>query len=236
MKKTKLLLVEDDPNLGDILQEYLILKGYDAHLCKDGDEGWNTFKNGNFDLCILDVMLPFTDGFSLAGNIRQINKNVPIIFLTAKGLKEDKLQGFKIGGDDYMTKPFSMEELQLRVEAVLRRAKPSEDVVIPAKSNTPSEYTIGHYQFSPLQQTLQWGDQCIRLTTKETALLKMLCEHKNEVLARDYALKAIWGDDNYFNGRSMDVFITRLRKYLKEDETVEIMNVHGHGYKLIDTI
>ncbi len=230
MDKTNLLLVEDDPNLGDILQEYLNLKGFSTQLCKDGEEGFDAFNKDHFDMCILDVMLPIMDGFSLAKKIRAINKDVPIIFLTAKALKEDRLEGFKIGADDYITKPFSMEELQLRIDAIMRRFNHQKQVQQDANTD---EYSIGQYIFNHVQQLLTLGEHTTKLTTKESSLLKLLCQHKNEVLSRNYALKTIWGEDTYFTGRSMDVFITKLRKYLKQDEQVEIMNVHGKGYKLI---
>ncbi len=230
MNKTNLLLVEDDPNLGDILQEYLSLKGFSTQLCKDGEEGFDAFNKDHFDMCILDVMLPIMDGFSLAKKIRAINKDVPIIFLTAKALKEDRLEGFKIGADDYITKPFSMEELQLRIDAIMRRFNHQKQVQQDANTEV---YPIGGYEFNHIQQTLTFAEETTKLTTKESSLLKLLCQHKNEVLSRNYALKTIWGEDTYFTGRSMDVFITKLRKYLKKDEKVEIMNVHGKGYKLI---
>ncbi|MBK8679598.1 MAG: response regulator transcription factor [Sphingobacteriales bacterium] len=229
MKTTSILLVEDDLNLGDILKEYLSVKGFDTTLCRNGQEGYDTYKSKKFDLCILDVMMPVMDGFTLAHKIRTEDEDTPIVFLTAKALKDDKIEGFKVGGDDYLTKPFSMEELMLRINAILRRTN------TPTDRNEDGSLSIGKYTFNPLLQILEIGQgQNHRLTTKEALLLKLLIEHKNRVLARDYALKTIWGDDNYFNGRSMDVFITKLRKYLKDDANVEIMNVHGQGYKLID--
>lgn len=227
MQSPHLLLVEDDPNLGDILREYLSLKGFQTTLCTDGQAGFGAFIKGNFDMCILDVMMPIMDGFTLAEKIRANNKNLPIIFLTAKGMKEDKFEGFRIGADDYITKPFSMEELQLRINAVLRRSLPPDDGA--------ENYQIGDYHFSSLQQTLQYGiEPHLRLTTKESALLKLLCQSKNHVLEREYALKTIWGEENYFTARSMDVFITKLRKYLSKDQRLQIINVHSKGYKLID--
>ncbi len=231
MTNTKLLLVEDDPNLGDILQEYLMLKGYQTYLCGNGEEGFNAFNSDNYDMCILDVMLPIMDGFSLAKKIRAINKEVPIIFLTAKSLKEDRVEGFRIGADDYITKPFSMEELQLRIDAIMRRCKQQQQA---KEDENRDEFVIGTYVFNHVRQTLTFDDNTTKLTTKEASLLKLLCQQKNKILARNYALKTIWGDDNYFTGRSMDVFITKLRKYLKKDASIEIMNVHGQGYKLID--
>jgi DNA-binding response OmpR family regulator len=227
MQTPRLLLVEDDPNLGDILREYLALKGFQATLCSDGQAGFSAFLKGSFDMCILDVMMPIMDGFTLAEKIRANNKNIPIIFLTAKGMKEDKFEGFRVGADDYITKPFSMEELLLRINAVLRRSLPPDDGA--------ENYKIGDYQFSTLQQTLQYeNDPSLKLTTKETALLKLLCQSKNHVLEREYALKSIWGEDNYFTARSMDVFITKLRKYLGKDERIQIINIHSKGYKLIE--
>jgi len=229
MKNTRLLLVEDDPNLGDILSEYLSLKGYDTVLCKNGSEGYNTFLKQTFDMCILDVMMPIMDGFTLAQKIRETNEQIPIVFLTAKSLKEDKLEGFKKGGDDYITKPFSMEELQMRIDAILRRCQ-QQNVV----KQEVDEYSIGNYVFNHIKQTLIYNEKSQKLTTKESALLKILSQYKNQVMPREIALKTIWGEDNYFTARSMDVFITKLRKYLKKDNVVSIINVHGKGYKLID--
>lgn len=221
-----ILLCEDDENLGMLLREYLQAKGYNADLCPDGEEGYKAFVQQKYDLCVLDVMMPKKDGFTLAQEIRQLNAQVPIIFLTARILKEDVLEGFKIGADDYITKPFSMEELTLRIEAILRRVR--------GKRNKESTiYKLGTYVFDTQKQVLTRDDQQTKLTTKESELLALLCLHSNEILQRDYALKTIWIDDNYFNARSMDVYITKLRKLLKDDESVEIINVHGKGYKLI---
>lgn len=230
MKNTKLLLVEDDPNLGDILSEFLSLKGYDVKLCENGSVGYNAYLNNHYDMCILDVMMPIMDGFTLAKKIREKDQQTPIIFLTAKGMKEDKVEGFKIGGDDYLTKPFSMEELQLRIEAILRRVQDDSNKV----TEVLDEYSIGAYTFKPMMQTLTINGNTIKLTTKENALLTILCQYKNSITLRNVALMEIWGEDNYFTARSMDVFITKLRKYLKQDESVSIINVHGKGYKLID--
>ena len=226
----KLLLVEDDPNLGDILQEYLNIKGYQTSLCANGALGWDKYKKETFDMCILDVMMPVMDGFTLAQKIRNEDKHIPIIFLTAKSMKEDKLKGFKIGADDYLSKPFSMEELVMRIEAILRRSQAN------GKENTKllEEYQIGQYTFNPLKQELHKNGNSVKLTTKEASLLTRLCQNKNNIMERGDALKEIWGEDTYFNARSMDVFITKLRKYLKEDDKVSIINVHGKGYKLID--
>ena len=222
----KILLCEDDENLGMLLREYLQAKGYEAVLCPDGEAGYREFQKTKFDICVLDVMMPKKDGFSLAQDIRQQNAELPIIFLTAKTLKEDILEGFKIGADDYITKPFSMEELVMRIEAILRRVKGKQ-----TRENTI--YHIGRFTFDTQKQLLSIGDKQTKLTTKENELLALLCAHANEILQRDYALKTIWIDDNYFNARSMDVYITKLRKHLKEDDQIEIINIHGRGYKLI---
>ena len=222
----KLLLCEDDENLGMLLREYLQAKGYEAVLCPDGEAGYREFQKTKFDICVLDVMMPKKDGFSLAQDIRQQNAELPIIFLTAKTLKEDILEGFKIGADDYITKPFSMEELVMRIEAILRRVKGK-------KTRENTIYHIGRFTFDTQKQLLSIGDKQTKLTTKENELLALLCAHANEILQRDYALKTIWIDDNYFNARSMDVYITKLRKHLKEDDQIEIINIHGRGYKLI---
>lgn len=222
----KIMLCEDDDNLGMLLREYLQAKGYDTVLCPDGEIGYRTFLQERFDLCVLDVMMPKKDGFSLAKDIRQTNKDVPIIFLTAKALKEDIFDGFKLGADDYLTKPFSMEELTFRIEAVLRR-------VSSKKNRTRTMFKIGSFTFDSQKQILARGEEQLKLTTKESELLSLLCIHVNEILQRDFALKTIWIDDNYFNARSMDVYITKLRKHLKGDPDVEILNVHGKGYKLI---
>lgn len=228
-KKANILLVEDDPNLGVLLSEYLSAKDYETTLCTDGQEGYDTFLKEPFDFVILDVMMPVKDGFTVAEEIRQLDKNTPILFLTAKAMKEDTLKGFKLGADDYMTKPFSMEELLARVEAILKRSGS------PKNSSESDEYTVGKYTFNPLQQVLKHdGNKELRLTTKENDLLEILCKNKNSIVERSYALNRIWGNDNYFNGRSMDVYITKLRKYLSDDENIEIINVHGKGFKLID--
>ncbi len=226
-QKVKLLLAEDDENLGLLLKEYLIAKNFDAELFPDGEAAYKGFMKGHFDICVLDVMMPKKDGFSLAKDIRIVNADIPILFLTAKNMKEDVLEGFKIGADDYMTKPFSMEELILRIEAILRRT--SQD----NQASNQQIFTLGRFSFDTLKQILSEGDNSVKLTTKESDLLKLLCQNQNKVLERNYALKSIWIDDNYFNARSMDVYITKLRKHLKAEESVEIINVHGKGYKLI---
>lgn len=222
----KILLCEDDENLGMLLREYLITKGYDTTLCYDGEEGLKAFQNDSFDICILDVMMPKKDGFTLAMDIRHINTSVPIVFLTARALKEDIIEGFRIGADDYLTKPFSMEELTFRVEAILRRVQGT-------KVKDKNVYSLGDYVFDKQKQTLSFGEESKKLTTKENDLLLLLCQNMNEILQRDFALKKIWVDDNYFNARSMDVYITKLRKLLSKDERVQIINVHGKGYKLV---
>jgi DNA-binding response OmpR family regulator len=225
---TKILLVEDDPNLGQLLQEYLEIKGFETTLARDGEKALVLYKGQRYDLCILDVMLPKKDGFSLAKEIRSVNKQIPIIFLTAKSLKEDTLEGLRIGADDYMTKPFSMEELLLRMKAILRRtSQPAEEV------QDIKQFTIGSYLFDYEHQTLASVSHTARLTCKESELLRLLCLNLNHTLERSVALKQIWLDDTYFNARSMDVYITKLRKYLKDDPSIEIANVHGTGYKLM---
>ena len=225
-EKLKILLCEDDENLGMLLREYLQAKGYDTELCPDGEAGYKAFTQNKYDLCVLDVMMPKKDGFTLASDIRQSNVDIPIIFLTAKQLKEDILEGFKLGADDYITKPFSMEELVFRIEAILRRVRGK-------KTKESNVYKIGRFIFDTQKQLLTFGDKQTKLTTKENELLSLLCSHANEILQRDFALKTIWIDDNYFNARSMDVYITKLRKHLKDDEQIEIINIHGKGYKLI---
>jgi len=228
MQPNKILLIEDDPNLGFILHENLELQGFSVKLCTDGEQGLAAYQNSKFDLCLIDVMLPRKDGFTLAREIRRNNQEIPIIFLTAKSLKEDRIAGFKIGGDDYITKPFSMEELVLRIQAVLKRTKPAAD-----DHKSRQTYAVGKFIFDYEQQNLQIGGRRQKLTSKESELLKLLCLHINDTLEREVALKLVWGEDSYFNGRSMDVFISKLRKYLQEDKNVEIMNVHSKGFKLL---
>ena len=224
--KLRILLCEDDENLGTLTREYLEDKGYKAELFADGEAGYKAFLKGKYDICLLDVMMPKKDGYQLAQEIRAVNSDVPIIFLTAKALKEDILEGFKIGADDYITKPFSMEELVYRMEAILRRVhgKQQKNVAV---------YHIGRFIFDTRRQILTIDDKQTKLTTKESELLILLCAHANDVLQRELALKTIWIDDNYFNARSMDVYITKLRKHLKDDPEIEINNVHGKGYRLI---
>jgi len=222
----KVLLAEDDKNLGSILKSYLEAKGYSAQLCINGQEAYNLFMREKFDFCILDVMMPVKDGFSLATDIRNINTEIPILFLTAKSLQEDKLKGFQIGADDYLSKPFSMEELLARMEAILRRTKDNKKI-------TNDIFKISNYTFNYRRQILSFEKHEQKLTSKESELLKLLCENENKVLDRRITLKKIWGDDSYFNARSMDVYIVKLRKYLKKDPTVELINVHGVGFKLV---
>ncbi len=224
----RILLVEDDRNLGLLLQESLGLQGFEVTLCRDGEEAFRAFLNHTFDLCLIDVMLPKKDGFALAGEIRGLRSGVPLIFLTAKSLQEDRIQGFKVGGDDYITKPFNLEELVLRIRAVLRRGKTGEK-----DSSERQKFHLGQYAFDYEEQTLRIGKRTRRLTTKESELLRLLCLQANSILERSLALELVWGNDSVFSARSMDVFISRLRKYLSEDKAVEIINIHGRGFKLI---
>lgn len=224
--KLKILLCEDDENLGMLLREFLHAKGFSADLCSDGEKGYKEFLKGKYDLCVLDVMMPKKDGFTLAQEIRNVNSEVPFIFLTAKNMKEDVLEGFKIGADDYITKPFSMEELVFRIGAIIRRIQGKKNKQITL-------FKLGKFTFDTQKQVLVDGNKTQKLTTKESELLTLLCHHINDVLERNYALKTIWIDDNYFNARSMDVYITKLRKLLKDDPSIEIINIHGKGYKLI---
>jgi DNA-binding response OmpR family regulator len=222
--------VEDDPNLGQILKEYLDIKGYDATLCRDGEAGLKAFKNGRFDLCIFDVMMPRLDGFSLAQEVRIISAEVPIIFVTAKSMKEDAIMGFQVGADDYVKKPFSMEELLMRIKAILKRT-----AKIDADAEQQRHFQIGRFQFDyDAQKLFLDGKEECKLTSKESELLRLLALHKNRTMDRSLALKKIWLDDNYFNSRSMDVYITKLRKYLRPDERLQIINVHGQGFKLLE--
>ena len=226
-EKTRLLLVEDDMNLGFVIQDTLTRNGYKVHLCRDGKEGLKYYNSNEYDLCIFDVMLPEKDGFSLAEDIRKTDDQIPIIFLSAKSMTEDKIQGFKSGGDDYVTKPFSNEELILRIEAILRRTSGQ-----PGSRDMKDVYEIGMFTFDHRVYTLTNGKEERKLTKKEAEVLRLLCMHKDQVLPRDLVLNMVWGDDTYFLGRSLDVFISKLRKYLKEDESVQIVNVHGVGFRL----
>jgi DNA-binding response OmpR family regulator len=223
-----ILLLEDDPNLGTIIAEHLSMNRYKVTLETNGEDGLIAWRDHRFDLCLVDIMMPKLDGFSFARTVRATDTNTPIIFLTAKSLKEDKIEGFKIGCDDYLTKPFSVEELLMRIQAVLRRTsgsatKPDEQTVFP----------IGKYSFDCRRQVLHFGRTQYKLTPKESELLRLLCLHMNETLDRDTALKEIWQSDSYFSGRSMDVFVSKLRKYFKDDKRIEILTIHGKGFRLI---
>ncbi len=229
------MLVEDDHNFGDVLKSYLEMHDYDITLASNGQEGLKTFKNESFDLCILDVMMPKMDGFSLAREIRNRDQNVPIIFLTAKNMKEDIVKGFKLGADDYVSKPFNSEELLVRIQAVLKRSR-----VEISNQEDQNEYEFGNFHFDFPVRLLTYkpnGEEQhdkIKLSPKESELLKLFCKNKNKVLSRSQALKEIWGEDSYFTARSMDVFITKLRKHLKIDNTIEIVNIHGNGFQLLE--
>lgn len=226
-EKIKILLAEDDTNLGMLLDSFLKAKGYAVDLARDGKQALEKFNNETYHFLILDVMMPEMDGFTLAKEVRQTDTDIPILFLTAKTMKEDKLEGFSLGADDYMTKPFSMEELLARVQAILKRAGSKEEIV-------DDTYVIGRFTFDPQRRTIDIDGEEVRLTTKESQLLHLLAKNKHQILDRQAALRAVWGDDNYFNGRSMDVYIAKLRKLLRVDESVEIMNIHGQGFKLLD--
>ena len=222
----KILLVEDDPNLGFVIKDNLSLKGYAVTLCCDGDDGENTFYQHPFNLCILDVMLPKKDGFAVAKAIRTKDKDVPILFLTAKSMVEDKLQGFQTGADDYITKPFSLEELVYRIEVFLRRSNGHTGFA------EEKIFHVGQFAFDPFNLTLKNPTSEKTLTQKEAEVLKLLYQNRDRVLKREEILKQVWGDDDYFMGRSMDVFISKLRKYLKDDPAIQIVNYHGVGFRL----
>ncbi|WP_088322824.1 response regulator transcription factor [Polaribacter tangerinus] len=231
MGSKKILLVEDDPNFGTVLKDYLALNDYNVTHANDGIEGLIMFKNSDYDLCILDVMMPRKDGFSLAQDIRSTNKEVPIIFLTAKTLKEDVLKGYSVGADDYLNKPFDSEVLLHKIKAILQRKE------IDTTAETEQfEFTIGKLFFNSKLRHLSIGEEGepTKLSPKESKLLRMLAIHKNDLMPRELALTKIWRDDNYFTSRSMDVYIAKLRKYLKQDENVEILNIHGEGFRLVD--
>lgn len=225
----KILIVEDDSNFGNILKEYLSLNDYDITLAKNGIEGFEKFKKEDFDLCILDVMMPYKDGFTLAKEIREINEIIPIFFLSAKHLKEDVLKGFKLGADDYLTKPFDSEVLLAKIKAILNRSKESNSQV-----NDTFEFTFSNFSFnSKLRYLTYKNEEPIKLSPKENHLLRLLVIHLNDLLPRELALNKIWRDDNYFTSRSMDVYIAKLRKYLSTDEKVQILNIHGEGFRLV---
>ena len=228
MEARKILLVEDDPNLGALLQEYLKHKNFDVDLKRDGVEGLFAAKKNKYDMLLLDVMMPKKDGFEVAEEIRKDNQEVPIIFLTAKSMKEDKIKGLTIGADDYITKPFSMEILELKMNAILRRTDKTDVKV------AQDTYKVSSSILDYKNHKLNINGKETKLTTKETELLRLFFERKNELLEREFALKHVWQDDSYFTARSMDVFISKIRKYLKEDESLQILNIHGQGYKLID--
>lgn len=226
--KATILLVEDDLNLGFVIQDALKRRGYVVHLCRDGKEGLKKFNEQPYDLCVLDVMLPHKDGFSLAEDIRLVNAQVPIVFLTAKSQTEDRIAGFKAGGDDYLTKPFSHEELILRIEAILRRTAHHAD-----DPRDRDRFELGNFTFDHRNLVLSHASGERKLTKKEAEVLRLFCMHQDQVLPRELVLNMVWGDDTYFLGRSLDVFISRLRKYLKADPDVAIVNVHGVGFKLV---
>lgn len=225
----KILLVEDDPNFGAILKDYLSMNDFDVTLAKNGMEGFEKFKKDTFDLCILDVMMPYKDGFTLAREIRDKNKEIPIVFLTAKTMKEDVLKGYKVGADDYLNKPFDSEVLLMKIRAIMQR-KTSE----VKSDNTKFEFQIGGFHLNSKLRFLTFEkEEPIKLSPKENELLKMLALYENDLMPREVALTKIWRDDNYFTSRSMDVYIAKLRKYLKLDENVEILNIHGEGFRLV---
>ena len=229
MENNKILLVEDDPNFGTVLKDYLSLNDYRVTHAKDGLEGLIMFKNDEFDLCILDVMMPRKDGFSLAKDIRATNSEVPIIFLTAKTMKEDVLKGYQSGADDYLYKPFDSEVLLYKIKAILQRKETANTI-----EEDTFEFKIGKFDFNSKLRHLSFnGGEPQKLSPKESKLLKLLAVHKNDLMPRELALTKIWRDDNYFTSRSMDVYIAKLRKYLKEDDNVEILNIHGEGFRLI---
>lgn len=226
-KKYKILLCEDDTNLGMVLKNYLELNDYEVTLERDGRLGLAAFQREKYDICLLDVMMPNMDGFTLAEEIRDVDPDIPLFFLSAKTMKEDIIQGYKLGADDYITKPFDSEVLLLKIRAILKRNEEEN------KGNDNIEFDLGKYHFNPKLRELKNGDNTQTLSPKENELLKMLAEHKNDLLPRERALKKIWGSDTYFNGRSMDVYIAKLRKYLKDDSNIEIVNIHGNGFRLV---
>ncbi len=229
MKTTKVLLAEDDPNFGAVLRDYLELNDFEVHLATDGQEGLRLFKSTDeLDLCILDVMMPQKDGFTLAQDIRKIDADIPLIFLTAKSMKEDMLKGFQIGADDYLTKPFDSEVLLYKIKALLNRKQDDGDTLV--------HYKIGRYEYDSEMRILKIGKDERKLSPKEGALLKLLAQNKNNLVKRSTALNKIWKDDNYFTGRSMDVYLAKVRKYLKEDPKVAIINVHSEGFRLVDDL
>jgi two-component system, OmpR family, response regulator len=227
--KPKILLCEDDTNLGMVLKNYLELNEYEVTLERDGRLGLAAFQREKFDICLLDVMMPNMDGFTVAEEIRDINPDVPLFFLSAKTMKDDIIQGYKLGADDYITKPFDSDVLLHKIKAILKRNEEMH------RDEVNAEYDLGKYHFNPRLRELVVNGKTQTLSPKENELLKMLSEYKNDLLPREAALKKIWGSDTYFNGRSMDVYIAKLRKYLKEDEKLEIVNIHGNGFRLVVT-
>lgn len=227
-EKIKILLAEDDTNLGMLLETFLKAKGYDVDLARNGQIALEKYNSDSYQFLIFDVMMPEMDGFTLAKEIRETDKHIPILFLTARSMKEDKLEGFALGADDYLSKPFSMEELLARVQAILKRVTGVQEEILG------DNFQVGRFNFDAQKRIIDIDGEEIKLTTKESQLLKLLAKNKHQVLDRQAALRAIWGDDNYFNGRSMDVYIAKLRKILKADENIEIMNIHGQGFKLLD--
>ena len=225
-----ILYVEDDESLSYVTSDNLERKGYDITLCADGQSGWNAFREQHFDLCIIDVMLPKMDGFSLAEKIREADQNVPIIFLTARTMKEDRIKGLKLGADDYLTKPFSIEELELKIEIFLRRS-----IKEPVAKDAVAVKSIGNSQFDPVNNTITTPEGSKKLTVRESELLCFLADHKNNVLKREDILDKVWKNSDFFISRSLDVFISRLRKYLSSDSQLKIENVHGVGFRLVDT-
>ncbi len=228
MEKPKILLVEDDVNFGAVMRDYLAMNGYVVTLCPDGNKGWSRFSNEKFDMCILDVMMPDRDGFSLGADIRKVNRTIPLVFLTAKNQKTDMINGFGLGADDYITKPFDPEIMLLKLKALLKRSGSGTGV-----ESEQNEFEIGKYTFNYKLRSLEVVGEKQKLSPREADLLKLMCLHLNDVLPREVALKSIWGEDNYFTARSMDVFITRIRKYFKADPAIEIVNVHGNGFRLM---
>ncbi|MEW7290464.1 response regulator transcription factor [Aquimarina sp. 2304DJ70-9] len=225
----KILLVEDDPNFGTVLKDYLVMNDYDVVHAKNGMEGFEKFKKDDYDMCILDVMMPYKDGFTLAKEIRDKNEEIPIIFLTAKAMKEDVLKGYKVGADDYLNKPFDSEVLLMKIQAIMQR-KNTESVA----DSKQFEFKIGGFHLNSKLRFLTYNDEDpIKLSPKENELLRLLALHLNDLMPRELALTKIWRDDNYFTSRSMDVYIAKLRKYLKKDENVEILNIHGEGFRLV---
>lgn len=223
----KILLVEDEKNFGMVLKDYLGMNGYAVTLCEDGESGLEAFKKDKYDLCILDVMMPKKDGFTLSSEIKTINKDIPLLFLTARSMRDDVVKGYKLGADDYITKPFDSEVLLLKLKVILNRQE------IRSANENIFEHSIGKFSFNAKMRTLKHSKGEVKLSPKESALLNLLCQHKNDVLPREKALKQIWNEDNYFTGRSMDVYIVKLRKFLADDPSIEINNLHGNGYSLM---